>query len=166
MKVFFEGTPESVKQEMLAWISGVALVGKLNKKEATAIKAEPALVKPAVPDITAPVDEPVLAEVPKTEPKPAVTATPVAPTLFPQAPAAQPAPAPQPAAAAAPIPKAPDKTYSLEDLMRAAAPLLDKGLGAELAKINTLHGVKSFNEIPPAEFGQVAIELRALGAQL
>jgi hypothetical protein len=171
MKVFFEGTPESVKREMLAWISGVALVGKLDKKEATALKPEPAAVKPGVPDITAPVDEPVLAEVPKktelkSEGNPTVTATPVAPTLFPQAPAAQPAPAPQPAAAAAPIPKAPDKTYSLEDLMRAAAPLLDKGLGAELAKINTLHGVKSFNEIPASEFGQVAVELRALGAQL
>lgn len=164
MKVFFEGTPESVKREMLAWINGVALVSKVDKKEAAVIKLEPAAVKPAVPAVTAPVDEPVLVDVPKAEPKPAVTATPVAPTLFPQAPAAQPAPAPQPAAA--PIPKAPDKTYSLEDLMRAAAPLLDKGLGAELAKINTLHGVKSFNEIPASEFGQVAIELRALGAQL
>lgn len=150
MKVFFEGTPDAIKREMAAWIGGP--------------------VKPATPDITAPVDEPVLAEVPKTEPKsgpnPAAPAAPVAPTLVNQAHDAQPAPAPQPAPATAPIPKAPDKTYSREDLMRAAAQLMDKGMAAELAKINTLHGVKSFNEIPEAEFGQVAVELRSLGAQL
>ena len=155
MKVFFEGTPESVKREMLAWIGGTAQAGKADK-------AEPATIKPAAPAITDPVDEPVLVEVPKAEHKPTVTATPVTPTLFPQAPAAQTAPKP----AAAPIPKAPDKTYTREELMRAAAQLMDKGMAAELAKINTLHNVPSFSQIPEAEFGQVAVELRSLGAQL
>ncbi|WP_432642843.1 hypothetical protein [Acidaminococcus sp.] len=157
MKVFFEGTPETIKCEMAAWISGAAPVALSPQK--------PAPAKPAAaPAITAPVDEPVLAEVPKTEFKsglnPVTQAVPAAPVLFNQAHDAQPAPA------AAPIPKAPDKTYSREDLMRAAAQLMDKGLAAELAKINTRHGVKSFNRIPEAELGQVAVELRSLGAQL
>lgn len=135
MKVFFEGTPEAIKREMVAWISGAA--------PTTLYPQKPVPAKPAAPEITDPVEEPVLAEVPKADPKPEVKATPVAP-----------------------IPKAPDKTYTLNELLTAASPLLDAGMGEQLMAIAQKHKVPSFTQIPPEEFGQVAVELRALGAKL
>lgn len=92
--------------------------------------------------------------------------------LFPPAPVVQqtpaPAPAPAPAAPApAPVvPKAPARTYSLNDLLTAAAPLMDQGKFQELSALTAKYGVKSFTDIPEDQYGNVAVDLRALGAAL
>lgn len=86
--------------------------------------------------------------------------------LFPPAPAAQPAqsaPAPQPAPV---VPTAPARTYSLNDLLTAAAPLMDQGKFQELSALTAKYGVKSFTDIPEDQYGNVAVDLRALGAAL
>lgn len=105
------------------------------------------------------------------ETKPATAPAPAAAVqqtgaLFPPAPAvqpAQPAPAPQPAPA---VPTAPARTYSLNDLLTAAAPLMDQGKFQELSALTAKYGVKSFTDIPEDQYGSVAVDLRALGAQL
>ena len=86
--------------------------------------------------------------------------------LFPPAPAVQPvqpAPAPQPAPV---VPTAPARTYSLNDLLTAAAPLMDQGKFQELSALTAKYGVKSFTDIPEDQYGNVAVDLRALGAAL
>ncbi len=88
--------------------------------------------------------------------------------LFPPAPAPapQPAPAPAPAAPAPVVPTAPARTYSLNDLLTAAAPLMDQGKFQELSALTAKYGVKSFTDIPEDQYGNVAVDLRALGAAL
>lgn len=91
--------------------------------------------------------------------------------LFPPAPVVQqtpaPASAPQPASAPAPVvPTAPARTYSLNDLLTAAAPLMDQGKFQELSALTAKYGVKSFTDIPEDQYGNVAVDLRALGAAL
>lgn len=76
---------------------------------------------------------------------------------------AQPAPAPQPAPV---VPTAPARTYSLNDLLTAAAPLMDQGKLQELSALTAKYGVKSFTDIPEDQYGKVAVDLRALGAAL
>lgn len=76
---------------------------------------------------------------------------------------AQPAPAPQPAPV---VPTAPARTYSLNDLLTAAAPLMDQGKFQELSALTAKYGVKSFTDIPEDQYGSVAVDLRALGAAL
>lgn len=76
---------------------------------------------------------------------------------------AQPAPAPQPVPV---VPTAPARTYSLNDLLTAAAPLMDQGKFQELSALTDKYGVKSFTGIPEDQYGNVAVDLRALGAAL
>lgn len=87
--------------------------------------------------------------------------------LFPPAPVVQQTPAPAPAPAPAPVvPTAPARTYSLNDLLTAAAPLMDQGKFQELSALTAKYGVKSFTDIPEDQYGNVAVDLRALGAAL
>lgn len=86
--------------------------------------------------------------------------------LFPpavQPASAQPVPTPQPAPV---VPTAPARTYSLNDLLTAAAPLMDQGKFQELSALTAKYGVKSFTDIPEDQYGNVAVDLRALGAAL
>lgn len=103
------------------------------------------------------------AETSTAEPQPVVQTTadvrPVAPAVAPNTPAAAPAAVPV-------VPTAPAKTYTLEDLLTAAGPLLDQGLFTQLSNITKSYGVASFNEIPADKYGAVAADLRALGANL
>ena len=80
---------------------------------------------------------------------------------FPPAPAPAPVPVPAPV-----VPKAPARTYSLNDLLTAAAPLMDQGKFQELSALTAKYGVKSFTDIPEDQYGNVAVDLRALGAAL
>lgn len=123
---------------------------------------------------------------PATAPAPAARPQQVAPkaagvqqtgALFPPAPAVQPASAqpiqpaqptsaPQPTQPAPAVPTAPARTYSLNDLLTAAAPLMDQGKFQELSALTAKYGVKSFTDIPEDQYGSVAVDLRALGAAL
>lgn len=115
------------------------------------------------------------AKVPPAVPNPSVNAVPVQPPvqqqLVPPAPVApQPsipvtAPAPQPAPAAV-IPTAAPKQYTLPELQAACGPLMDAGKMDELSAIIQAFGVTSLIDLPQDKYGELAVQLRALGARL
>ena len=123
------------------------------------------------PVVKAPETKPAIAPAPAARPQqvaPKAASVQQTGALFPPAPAVQPAaaqptPAPQPAPA---VPTAPARTYSLNDLLTAAAPLMDQGKFQELSALTAKYGVKSFTDIPKDQYGSVAVDLRALGAAL
>lgn len=142
MKVIFEGTPKQIRQE------AAALLG---------FKDEPVLVEvpgaePAHPDYVAE-KIPAKDESIKLAPGSTVViqnnnpATPL-PTVTPV------------------VPTAPAKTYTLDDLITAAAPLLDAGKFDEMTALTRKYGADSFMAIKESDFGSVAADLRALGAKL
>ena len=111
------------------------------------------------------------AKVPPAVPNPPVNAVPVQQQLVPPAPVApQPsipvtAPAPQPAPAAV-IPTAAPKQYTLPELQAACGPLMDAGKMDELSAIIQAFGVTSLMDLPQDKYGELAVQLRALGARL
>lgn len=126
------------------------------------------------PVVKAPETKPASAPAPAAQPQqvaPKAASVQQTGALFPPAPAvqpaaaqpAQPAPAPQPVPV---VPTAPARTYSLNDLLTAAAPLMDQGKFQELSALTAKYGVKSFTDIPEDQYGSVAVDLRALGAAL
>jgi len=108
---------------------------------------------------------------------PAAPATP-APVPVQTAPAPAPAPvaAPVPAAppvapmptAAAPTPAVPvtAPTYTLDQIAKAGANLVDAGKMEQLLALLTKYGVQAVTQLTPDQYGAFATELRALGAQI
>lgn len=64
------------------------------------------------------------------------------------------------------IPTAPAATYSLDDLARAAIGLMDAGKQADLQSLLTRFGVTALPQLPQAQYGAFATELRSMGAQI
>lgn len=83
------------------------------------------------------------------------------------APASVPVQAPAPAAApvATAVPTA-VKKYTLAELQAACAPLMDMGKMAELQDLMAKYNVIALNDIPEARYGELATDLRAMGARL
>ena len=79
------------------------------------------------------------------------------------APVAAPAPAPTPAAPAVPV-TAP--TYTLDQIAKAGANLVDAGKMEQLLALLTKYGVQAVTQLTPDQYGAFATELRALGAQI
>lgn len=137
----------------------------------TVVRSLDAIDGAVAPVVKAPETKPATAPAPAAQPQqvaPKAASVQQTGALFPPAPvaqpaAAQPAPAPQPAPA---VPTAPARTYSLNDLLTAAAPLMDQGKFQELSALTAKYGVKSFTDIPEDQYGNVAVDLRALGAAL
>ena len=73
--------------------------------------------------------------------------------------------APEPPAAPV-VPTAPAKTYTLDELLAATAPLMDAGKIAELQALMQKFGVPSMMDIPEEKYGELATALRELGAEL
>lgn len=78
--------------------------------------------------------------------------------------------APVPAAA---IPKAPASTipttavsYTIDDLARAAMTLMDSGRQGELQKLLAGFGVEALPQLPQAQYGAFATQLRERGAKI
>lgn len=98
-----------------------------------------------------------------------------APTPAPVA-APAPTPAPAPAAplvtpmptAAAPAPAVPvtAPTYTLDQIAKAGANLVDAGKMEQLLALLTKYGVQAVTQLTPDQYGAFATELRALGAQI
>ncbi|MFR3591060.1 hypothetical protein [Eisenbergiella massiliensis] len=80
-----------------------------------------------------------------------------APVLVQQPIAPVPAPAAVPTAAA---------SYTLDDLARAAMPLMDAGRQAELQQLLQLFGVEALPALQPGQYGAFATKLREMGAQI
>ncbi len=110
----------------------------------------------AVPAPAAPVPVAVAAPAPvPVTPQPPVTG-PVAPPP-PAVPAAPPAPA---------VPVAGAPAYTLDQLAKAGAALVDAGKMESLMALLAKYGVQAVTQLPPAQYGAFATELRALGAQI
>ena len=92
------------------------------------------------------------------------------------APASAPAPTPTPAAppvtpmptAAAPAPAVPvtAPTYTLDQIAKAGASLVDAGKMEQLLALLAKYGVQAVTQLQPDQYGVFATELRTLGAQL
>lgn len=110
-------------------------------------------------------------------PVPPVTLPPatVVPTQPTPAPVATPTPAPAPAAPAqtvAPTNPAPTvpvttaPTYTLDQIAKAGASLVDAGKMEQLLALLAKYGVQAVTQLQPDQYGVFATELRTLGAQL
>lgn len=157
--------------EMKIKIEADAAVLKAIDKLTTAL--EKSAVNISVPQDTpvpvAPVSAPVT-----PAPVPPVTVVPTQPT---PAPVATPAPAPAPAPAApaqtvaptnpapaVPVTTAP--TYTLDQIAKAGASLVDAGKMEQLLALLAKYGVQAVTQLQPDQYGVFATELRTLGAQL
>lgn len=105
-------------------------------------------------------------------PMPPATVVPTQPT---PAPVATPTPAPAPAAPAqtvAPTNPAPTvpvttaPTYTLDQIAKAGASLVDAGKMEQLLALLAKYGVQAVTQLRPDQYGVFATELRTLGAQL
>lgn len=121
----------------------------------------PAPVAPAVNPPTAPASVP--GPVPTAAaPAPVPTSAAPAPMTGPTAPPTNPAP-PAPAAPAVPV-TAP--TYTLDQIAKAGASLVDAGKMEQLLGLLGKYGVAAVTQLSPDQYGAFATELRALGAQI
>ena len=96
------------------------------------------------------------------------TPAPVAPVAAPVAPTA-PVPTEQPAAPVAQAPAAVPvtaPTYTIDQIARAGASLVDAGKMEQLLALLARYGVAAVTQLQPDQFGVFATELRALGAQI
>ena len=121
--------------------------------------APPAAPQPPGAGPHGPGTPPVAAPVPPAAPL--ATTMPPAPAA---APAAPPAPAPAPAAPAVPVTTAP--TYTLDQIAKAGASLVDAGKMEPLLALLSRYGVQAVTQLAPEHYGAFATELRALGAQI
>lgn len=79
-----------------------------------------------------------------------------------------PTPAPVAAPAPAPAPAVPvtAPTYTLDQIAKAGANLVDAGKMERLLALLTKYGVQAVTQLTPDQYGAFATELRALGAQI
>lgn len=123
-----------------------------------AVSAAPVAVEPVAAPATPAVNPTMAAPA-----QPAPTTGTVAPT---------PAPVPVQANAkmvtAAPTaPAAPtERSYTLEELSRAGAGLVDRGMMPQLCELLRKYGVQAVTMLDPSQYGALAADLKALGANL
>ena len=152
--------------EMKIKIEADAAVLKAIDKLTTALEknAVNISVSQDTPTPVAPVATPVTpppASVVPTQPTPAPVATPT-PAPAPVAPAQTAAPTnPAPAV---PVTTAP--TYTLDQIAKAGASLVDAGKMEQLLALLAKYGVQAVTQLQPDQYGVFATELRTLGAQL
>lgn len=132
----------------------------------------PVSAYPTTPAPAAPVAAPVSPAPVNPTPGPApTTAAPVvapspSPTPVTNAPIAGPtsaAPGNTPAPA---VPVAGAPTYTLDQISRAGASLVDAGKMQQLLELLGRYGVQAVTQLKPEQYGAFATELRALGAQI
>lgn len=160
----------------------------LKLAEAIASGPDPALLIPDEPlpvsaypatPAAAPVAAPVAPVVAPVSPAPVNPTPGPAPTTA--APVAAPSPSPTPvtnAPTAGPTSAAPGNTpapavpvtgapaYTLDQISRAGASLVDAGKMQQLLELLGRYGVQAVTQLKPEQYGAFATELRALGAQI
>lgn len=157
---------------------------------ASILKLAKAIASGPDPDILTP-DEPLPVASYPTAPAPALAPAPAAPAPAPAAPvspapvtptqtpaptATPPVAAPAPTAgqtSAAPgntpaptVPVTGAPTYTLDQISRAGASLVDAGKMQQLLELLGRYGVQAVTQLQPEQYGAFATELRALGAQI
>lgn len=149
---------------------------------AAAVNPDPNILTPDIfrPQMPAPAPAPTPIA-PPAAPQPSTTAPVAAPMphvaplayVAPPAPAAAPVPpvaapvaphAPAPTAPAVPMAGAP--TYTLDQIAKAGASLVDAGKMEPLLALLSRYGVQAVTQLAPEHYGAFATELRALGAQI
>ena len=78
----------------------------------------------------------------------------------------QTAPTPAPVAAPAPAVPVTAPTYTLDQIAKAGANLVDAGKMEQLLALLTKYGVQAVTQLTPDQYGAFATEGRALGAQI
>lgn len=157
-------------------VEAPALVAAVEKL-AAAMTVNPNILTPDTPRPQMPgpaATVPPQMPTPATGPAPAMPQTPgpaPAPVTPPPAPAAPvtpptPAPASAPQTAAPVMPVAGAPTYTLDQISKAGAALVDAGKMEPLLALLTKYGVQAITQLQPAQYGVFATELRALGAQI
>ena len=142
---------------------------------ASILKLAEAIASGPDPSILTP-DEPLPVASYPTAPAPAPAPAPAAPVSpAPVTPTQTPTPAPAPTAgqtSAAPgntpaptVPVAGAPTYTLDQISRAGASLVDAGKMQQLLELLGRYGVQAVTQLQPEQYGAFATELRALGAQ-
>lgn len=175
MKISFEGNVNEVLSDMKAFLQQNSELSPDVGAMAVDLHPDMDAVTPAASSAPQAAPSSSVSAVEKTAPAP-TTETPAtvqAPsTPAPETPVApaQPAPStPDPATPEPPVatvPTAPAKEYSLDELLTATAPLMDAGKIADLQALMQKYGVASMMEIPKEKYGELATDLRALGAKL
>lgn len=155
----------------------------LKLAEAIASGPDPSIL---TPDEPLPVASYPTAPAPAPAPAPAapVSPAPVTPTQTPAPTATPPVAAPAPTAgqtSAAPgntpaptvpvtgaptVPVTGAPTYTLDQISRAGASLVDAGKMQQLLELLGRYGVQAVTQLQPEQYGAFATELRALGAQI
>ena len=138
---------------------------------AAAVNPDPNILTPDEPRPQMPAPDPAPAPITPPAPQPQVAA-PVPPVAAPVAPAAPvvpvtaPAPAPAPAPVAPVVPVGGAPTYTLDQIAKAGASLVDAGKMEPLLALLGRYGVQAVTQLAPEQYGAFATELRALGAQI
>lgn len=127
---------------------------------ASILKLAKAIASGPDPDILTP-DEPLPVASYPTAPAP--TATPPVAAPAPTAGQTSAAPGNTPAPTV-PVTGAP--TYTLDQISRAGASLVDAGKMQQLLELLGRYGVQAVTQLQPEQYGAFATELRALGAQI
>lgn len=138
-----------------------------------AVSAAPAPVA-AEPVAAEPVATPANVVVPYPAATPAANPTMAAPAQpAPITPTVAPTPAPAPVQANATATAAPavstapaERSYTLEELSRAGAGLVDRGMMPQLCELLRKYGVQAVTMLDPSQYGALAADLKALGANL
>lgn len=125
----------------------------------------PGIAAPAAPALTPPAPQ----AAPAPSPAPAAPVPPPMPTTAPATPPVMPQ-TPGPAApgqtAAPPMPVTEAPTYTLDQISKAGAALVDAGKMEPLLALLGKYGLQAITQLQPAQYGVFATELRALGAQI
>lgn len=144
--------------EMTIKVEAPALAAAIEKLAAAITPPDPSILTPDEPR------PPVAAPVAPTQPL--VSAPGPVPTAPPVAPAPPAAPAPTAPAAPAPAVPVTAPTYTLDQIAKAGAALVDAGKMDQLLALLGKYGVAAVTQLTPEQYGNFATELRALGAQI
>lgn len=146
--------------EMTIKVEAPALVAAIEKLAAAITPPDPNILTPDEPrqPVVAPTAPP---QTPAAPVQPPVAAPNLVPTAPPTAPVT-------PVAPAAPTPAVPvtAPTYTLDQIAKAGAALVDAGKMEQLLALLGKYGVAAVTQLTPEQYGNFATELRALGAQI
>ena len=147
--------------------------------QATEIKAsDPVIPQDIATPLTAPQPAvpiaPVVPAAPIQTGAPVATVVPVQQPVVPTAPVQPAAPIQPTASAASPVPTAPvpqavptsTRTYTPDELAKAAMQLMDSGRQNELLELLRQFGTNSIPALQPSQYGAFATALRGMGAQI
>lgn len=117
------------------------------------------------PDVTTPII-PIATAVPESPAPTTASEAPVTPTTPVTTQASDEPPPPVATVPPAAVPTAAPKTYTEDELMRAAAVLMDAGKMGDIQQVLSDMGVSTFTQLPPDRYGEFAMALKGLGAKL